>query len=49
MRPELAGSGLFNSMTGKFRRKIGRDKQREQHKKSAYIGKDEVLERIWLI
>jgi hypothetical protein len=42
MRPELVGSGCFNSM-------IGRGRQREQHKKSAYMGKKEVQERIWLI
>jgi hypothetical protein len=29
-------------MTGKFLRKIGRDKQHEQHKKLAYMGKEEV-------
>jgi hypothetical protein len=33
-------------MTGKSLRKIGRDKQREQRKKSAYMGKEEVQERI---
>jgi hypothetical protein len=49
LRPELARSGLFNSMMGKFLRKIGRDKQREQHKKSVYIGKEEVWERIWFV
>jgi hypothetical protein len=48
MRPELAGSGLFNSMTGKFLRKIQRGRQCEQHKKSVYMGKEEVQERIWL-
>jgi hypothetical protein len=33
-------------MMGNFLRKIGRDKQ---HKKSAYMGKKEVQERIWFI
>jgi hypothetical protein len=36
-------------MTGKFLRKTGRDKQRKQHKKSAYMGKEEVWERIWFV
>jgi hypothetical protein len=36
-------------MMEKFLRKIGRDKQREQHKKSAYVGKEEVRERIWFV
>jgi hypothetical protein len=39
LRPELARSGLLNSMMGKSLRKIGRNKQPEQHKKSAYIGR----------
>jgi hypothetical protein len=39
MRPELAGSGWFNSM-------IERGRQHEQHKKSAYMGKEEVRERF---
>jgi hypothetical protein len=34
---------------GKSFRKIVRDKQREQHKKSAYMGKEEVWERIWFV
>jgi hypothetical protein len=34
-------------MTGKSLRKIGRVKQHEQHKKSAYMGKEEVQERIF--
>jgi hypothetical protein len=34
---------------GKFLRKIGRGRQREQCKKSAYMGKEEVRESIWLI
>jgi hypothetical protein len=33
-------------MMGKFLRKIGRNKQGEQSKKSAYMGKEEVWERI---
>jgi hypothetical protein len=33
-------------MMGKSLRKIGRDKQR---KKSAYMGREEVQERIWFI
>jgi hypothetical protein len=36
-------------MMGKSLRKIGRDRQHEQHKKPAYMGKEEVLERIWLV
>jgi hypothetical protein len=36
-------------MTGKSLRKIGRDRQHEQHKKSTYMGKEEVQERIWFI
>jgi hypothetical protein len=36
-------------MTGKSVRKIGRNSQGEQHKKSAYMGKEEVWERIWFI
>jgi hypothetical protein len=36
-------------MTGKFFRKIGRDKLSEQHKKSVYMGKEEVRERIWFV
>jgi hypothetical protein len=34
-------------MMGKSFRKIGRDRQPEQCKKSAYMGKEEVQERIW--
>jgi hypothetical protein len=49
LRPELARSGLFDTMTGKILRKIGRDKQCEQRKKSAYMGKEEVWERIWFV
>jgi hypothetical protein len=30
-------------------RKIGRDRQCEQCKKSAYMGKEEVRERIWFV
>jgi hypothetical protein len=36
-------------MTGKSLRKIGRDKKLEQCKKSAYVGKEDVQERIWFI
>jgi hypothetical protein len=36
-------------MMGKSLRKIGRDRQPEQHKKSVYMGKKEVWERIWFI
>jgi hypothetical protein len=38
MRPELARSGWFNTMTGMSLRKIGRDRHGKQHKKSAYMG-----------
>jgi hypothetical protein len=48
MRPELARSGWFNTMMEKSLRKIGRDRHGKQHK-SAYIGKEEVQERNWLI
>jgi hypothetical protein len=36
-------------MTGKSLRKIGRDRQSEQRKKSAYMAKEEVWERIWFV
>jgi hypothetical protein len=36
-------------MTGKSLRKIGRDRQSEQRKKSAYVGKEEAQERIWFV
>jgi hypothetical protein len=36
-------------MVGKSLRQIGRDRQGKQHKKSAYMGKEEVWERIWLV
>jgi hypothetical protein len=36
-------------MTGKFFRKIERDRQCEQHKNSVYMGKEEVWERIWFV
>jgi hypothetical protein len=36
-------------MMGKSLRKIGIDKQHEQRKKSAYMEKKEVRERIWFI
>jgi predicted acetyltransferase len=45
LRPELARSGLLNSMMGKSLRKIGRDSQPEQCKKSAYMGR----RRFWFI
>jgi hypothetical protein len=48
LRPELARSGWLDTMAGKSLRKIGRDRQGEQHKKSAYMGKEDVQERIWL-
>jgi hypothetical protein len=49
LRPELARSGWLDTMMGRSFRKIGRDRQREQHKKSAYMGKEVVRERIWFI
>jgi hypothetical protein len=49
LRPELARSGWLDTMMGKSLRKIGRDKQPEQRKKSAYMGKEEVRERIWFV
>jgi hypothetical protein len=49
MRPELARSGWFNTVMEKSLRKIGRDRHGKQHKKSAYMGKEEVWERNWLI
>jgi hypothetical protein len=49
LRPELSRSGLLSSMKGKFFRKIGRDRYGNQCKKSAYMGKEEVWERNWLI
>jgi hypothetical protein len=36
-------------MMGNSLRKVGRNKQCEQLKKSAYMGKEEVWERIWFI
>jgi hypothetical protein len=36
-------------MMGKSLRKIGRDRQCEKCKKSAYMGKEEVRERSWLV
>jgi hypothetical protein len=48
LRPELARSGLLNSMMGKFFRKIG-DRYGKQCKKPVYVGKEEVWERNWLI
>jgi hypothetical protein len=49
LRPQLARSGLFNSIMGKILRKIGRDKQCGQYKKSVYMGKGVVRERIWFV
>jgi hypothetical protein len=49
MRPELTRNGWFNIMMEKFLRKIGRDRHGKQLKKSAYMGKEEVWERNWLI
>jgi hypothetical protein len=49
MRPELARSNWFNTMTEKSLRKIGRDRHGKQHKKSVYMGKEEVWERNLLI
>jgi hypothetical protein len=49
LRPELARNGWFNTMMGKSLRKIRRDRQHEQSKKSAYMGKEGVQERIWFI
>jgi hypothetical protein len=36
-------------MTEKSLRKIGGDRQGKQHKKSAYVGKEEVRKRVWLV
>jgi hypothetical protein len=49
LRPELARSGLFNSMTEKSLRKKGRDRHGKQCKKSACVGKEEVQEKNWLV
>jgi hypothetical protein len=49
LRPELARSGWLDTMTGKSLRKIARDRQGEQRKKSTYMGKEEVRERIWFV
>jgi hypothetical protein len=45
----LGRSGWFNTVTEKSLRKIGRDRHDKQLKKSAYMGKEEVCERNWLI
>jgi hypothetical protein len=45
LRPELAKSGWLNTMTGKSLKKIETGRGRE----SAYVGKEEVQERIWFI
>jgi hypothetical protein len=49
VRPELARSGWFNTMTEKSLRNIGRDRHGKQLKKSAYMGKEDARERNWLI
>jgi hypothetical protein len=49
MRPELARSGLFNTMMEKSLRKIKGDGHSKQCKKSVYMGKEGVWERNWLI
>jgi hypothetical protein len=49
LRPGLARSIWLETMMGKSLRKIGRDRQREQCKMSAYMRKEEVRERIWLV
>jgi hypothetical protein len=36
MRPELARSGWLDTMMGKYHRKIGRDRQGEQHKEVCF-------------
>jgi hypothetical protein len=36
-------------MTRKTLRKMGRDRQPDQHKNSAYMGKEEVREWTWII
>jgi hypothetical protein len=46
LRPELARSGLLNSMTRKFFRKIGGDRYGKQYKKYAYMGKEEFWQGI---
>jgi hypothetical protein len=43
------GKEWLDTMMGKSLRRIGRDKQPEQRKKSAYMGKEEVRERIWFV
>jgi hypothetical protein len=49
VRPKLARSGWFNTMTRKSLRKIGRDRYGKQCKKSVHMGKEEVWEKNWLI
>jgi hypothetical protein len=39
LRPELARSGLLNSMKGRVFRKIGGDRHGKQCKKSVYMGR----------
>jgi hypothetical protein len=43
------GKEWLDTMMENSLRKIGGDKQSEQHKKSAYMGKKEVWEMIWFI
>jgi hypothetical protein len=49
LRPELARSGWLDTMTGKSLRKIGRHRQCEQCKKSVFMGKEDIRERIWFV
>jgi hypothetical protein len=46
LKPELARSGLLNSMMEKVFRKIGGDRYGKQYQKSAYVGKEEVWRGI---
>jgi hypothetical protein len=48
MRLELARSGWCGTMTEKSLRRIGKKRQPEQCKKSAYM-EEEVWETIWLV
>jgi hypothetical protein len=49
LSPELARSGLLNSMMGKVFQEDRRDRYGKQCKKSVSIGKEEVWKRNWLI
>jgi hypothetical protein len=44
-----AGKEWLDTMMGRSLRKIARERQCEQRKKSAYMGKEEVWERILFI